>query len=822
MKLRFTLLVLLLGIGVLQAQQQCPSFSAVEALHTNHQYVNFTTNGTMFYDGMGNNSHHIPYQVNQTPRGTVFAASTWLSVRNATGDLAVMAPRYLSQEPGYNQGPLDATTGMPIATNCQEFNHIWRVSRWAVERLITDYNDNGNIDNPVEPELLQWPARGNPHFLAQMGYALPNQDLAPFYDQNADGLYNPLDGDYPVYKMGVATAIAEQVLWTVFHNNTDPSMAAFDMKIEVQQTAYALDCGNSDILNKAFFMHQKVINRSTTTYQDVQYGNWNDFDLGCANDDYVGSDASRNTIYAYNADFFDDIPCGTSNSTPGYGQNPPVQAVTFLNQTMSGAIYHINNPSSPTGDPASALGFERLLSGVFPNGTPMTKGGDGYDPNSTDTTKFMFPDNPNNAAIGAWSMASENLSGLDQRTLGSLYKATFAPGEIWDIELVYSFHRGTTSLGAWINVNLMEQQIDSLQQYYNNGLHNLVCPVVTNCTANCVFPGDANNNGIANDFDILEMGLAYTQAAAPRAQAGNRWFPYTPPSLIANAYVDADGLGQVDTFDLQANTQNWGLTHSLYTGAVEGSNAVGGDLHFVRKAIFPLLPIRPVLEVGEQFLLEAHLGDSSNSFTLQGVTYRVSYDEQVLEHFNRNTALTTEKGGWIRDDGAGHYHRKTQENGLLHLVTSRLDNGDHTGAGSIEVLNFRVKQNVNLGIDTFYTQVCFEDYKAVQANGQVVPITSTCITLAYADPALAVSDLPSTAPSIAIYPNPAKENLQVDLGAAVAKRVELVDMLGQSVQQHWNQQGILTISRNHLPKGLYLIRVSFENGSQSTHKVVFQ
>lgn len=821
MRLKITLLVLLLGIGVLQAQQQCPSFSTVEALHTNHQYVNFTTNGTMFYDGMGNNSHHIPYQVNQTPMGTVFAASTWLSVRNATGDLAVMAPRYLSQEPGYNHGPLDVTTGMPIATNCQEFNHIWKVSRWAVERLITDYNDNGNIDNPVEPELLQWPGRGNPHFQAQMGYALPNQDMAPFYDQNADGLYNPLDGDYPVYKMGVASAIAEQVLWTVFHNNTDPAMATFDMQIEIQQTAYALDCGNNDILNKAFFIHQKVINKSSSTYQDIRYGNWNDFDLGCAGDDYVGSDANRNTVYAYNADFNDDNPCGTSNATPGYGQNPPVQAVTFLNQNMTGAIYHINSGSAPTGDPSSALGFERLLSGVFSNGVPMTKGGDGYDLTSTDTTKFMFPDNPNSTATGAWSMVTENLSGLDQRTVGTLHKATFAPGEIWDIDLTYSFHRANNG-NAWTNVNLMEQQVDSLQQYYNNGLHNLSCPVVTNCTANCVFPGDANNNGIANDFDILEMGLAYAQTAAPRAQAGNRWFPYTPPSPIANAYVDADGLGQVDTFDLQANTQNWGLTHSLYTGVAEGSNAVGGDLFFVRKAQLPIFPNLPVLEPGIPFLLEAHLGDSSNLFTLQGITYRVNYDENVLEHFNRNTVMSTEKGGWIKDDGAGIYHRKTEENGLLHLVSSRLTNGDHTGAGSIEVLNFRVRQDVAVGIDTLYTQVCFEDYKAVQANGQVLPITSTCITIAYTDPTIAVTTLSGSTPKIAIYPNPAKESLQVNLGTAVAKRVELVDMLGQSVQQYWNKQGVLTIHRDHLPKGLYLLRVAFENGSQSTHKVVFQ
>ncbi len=468
------------------------------------------------------------------------------------------------------------------------------------------------------PELLEWPGRGNPHFSTRMGYSLPDQDLAPFYDRNNDGIYDPLQGDYPVFKAGVAAAIAEEVLWTVFHSRDNGGFNQGDaMQLEVQQTVYALDCGTNDLLNLSLFVNHKLINRGSKVLQNVHYANWNDFDLGCFVDDYIGSIPNKNTIYAYNADMNDEVVCNL-NGAVGYGTNPPVQAVTFLNETLKTATYNVNGTSDPRGEPSTMLEYLNIFTGLFPNGTPITAGGDGYNPNSTNpAVQFVFPDNPNN--MTGWSMASENLVGLDQRTLGIVERPTLGIGMTWEIDLMYSFHRGTGPHSLWSNVNLMYQQLDVLQQYYDNGLENVTCPAVTYCSANCVYPGDANNNGIANDFDVLEMGLHYGQTALPRTQTGDRWYPYNPPTPNNNAYVDANGVGTVDNLDLDANTQNWNLTHSLYTGAVEGSNAVGTELHFERIILAPLFTADTVVPLGGLIQLQAHLSDTSNPLTIQGV-----------------------------------------------------------------------------------------------------------------------------------------------------------------------------------------------------------
>ena len=112
----------------------------------------------------------------------------------------------------------------------------------------------------------------------------------------------------------------------------------------------------------------------------------------------------------------------------GYGTDIPALGVDYFRGPLDSAgneiglssfQYHIISGTDPKGLPTSALGFYRLISGSWPNNTPITAGGDGYDPGNTSAapTPYVFPSFPNESGGGAWSMCSENLSGLDQRFL---------------------------------------------------------------------------------------------------------------------------------------------------------------------------------------------------------------------------------------------------------------------------------------------------------------------------------------------------------------------------------------------------------------------
>ncbi len=272
--------------------------------------------------------------------------------------------------------------------------------------------------------------------------------------------------------------------------------------------------------------------------------------------------------------------------------------------------------------------------------------------------------------------------------------------------------------------------------------------------------------------------------------------------------------------DLSVNTRNWQLTHSLYTGAAEGSNASGNELYFERA--FPSTVSSDTVSIlGDTLQLNHYFADTTNPVTVQGVTYRVRYDADVLSINNPDLAVYN---GWMNDDAILVYYRARTEGrkGLVHFVTSRLDQGNYTGGGQKGTIEFKVNPNAFVNADTMYTDICFEEFKAVQADGTVLNIGAECITLAYTDPTYNAITILADETLIRLYPNPARTAIQLELDQVTAKRVILMDVLGQVIQQHTQVQGTLTIHRGNLPEGVYLIQVELENGRQSTHKVVFR
>jgi len=67
------------------------------------------------------------------------------------------------------------------------------------------------------------------------------------------------------------------------------------------------------------------------------------------------------------------------------------------------------------------------LKGKWRDGWPMTIGGNGFDPTSTDTTTFLLTGDPSDDST--WNMCSANLPEADRRCLMSTSMNTLQPGE---------------------------------------------------------------------------------------------------------------------------------------------------------------------------------------------------------------------------------------------------------------------------------------------------------------------------------------------------------------------------------------------------------
>jgi len=405
----------------------------------------------LFFDGSSSRLH-IPADSNTSP---IYTNSPWIGGLDASGNLHIAATTYGST-------PADYRAGL-ASSPAKDFERVWAVSREEIAQIRRDFGEDGNLDTPPPFDLLSWPAKGNPHFTQNLDFSLvttnPDSLPAPFIDHNGDGIYNVLDGDYP-------KLLGDRMLWwartdQTIHEETNGA----PLSVDVLFTLYGYDCPQNGGISQSVFADYQFINRSGADYHDVYMGFFTDFDLGCSDDDHLGTLPEANSVYVYNQDAVDGQPgtsCAAGVST--YGENIPVESITMLNRSMD---YATN--SNRTGAPSSLnnpFEYYSYLQGLVCNGQLPTVGGTGCNPGSTDFTNFVFYDNP--ASPGGWSMCSANLSPGDRRSLASHGPFNLSAQDTFSIRLAFIFHPDIPHPCPDVD-GFVKPTILQIQQWYDEG-----------------------------------------------------------------------------------------------------------------------------------------------------------------------------------------------------------------------------------------------------------------------------------------------------------------------------------------------------------------
>ena len=368
------------------------------------------------------------------------------------GNLHLAASTYgaASGDRDYFAGPL-TDVGTTSEEDCNNFDRIWSTTSEDIEIHIADWNDNGAIDGPIPESILTWPGVGNPEFESFFSFELPNpvQGLAPFIDLNGNGVYEPNSGDYPNING------ADQGHWTVFNDagNIHTESGGDILRMEIHLLAYAYESSESAI-NNATFYDYTFINKAVDIIDSTIVGIWVDPDLGCFEDDFVGCSPDDDMAYVYNQDALDgDANCACMGGVNTYCDEIPVVGIkilkgiaaernfnedgdlipasfntvdTIIEEKMTSFMLIGGGGISQGQDPVQ--GYYRLLTGTWPDGTPLTTGGDGYNPGSTDYTKFAYPGNP--AVDTSWSMCNSGTTGGDYRMLMGIGPFRMLPGQV--------------------------------------------------------------------------------------------------------------------------------------------------------------------------------------------------------------------------------------------------------------------------------------------------------------------------------------------------------------------------------------------------------
>jgi len=599
-----------------------PATDATE-LDINNIRALIQTGGDMWWNLIGQPQYEVP---KNSGSHSLFAGSLWLGGKDVSGQLKVAALRFRQVGNDYWPGPLSTETSEIDAETCSEYDDHFVTTRSEVaefngwfEAGLEDAANGTTKQSENYPgysiprSILEWPAHGR-------NFDPYNEDfyLAPFNDRNGDGVYNPLDGDFPGYDLTgevdcrerIVNIYGDQNLWWVFNDkgniHTETGALAIGMEIRAQAFAFA----TNDEVNNMTFYNYELVNRSTFTLTETYFGQWVDADLGNAQDDYVGCDVQRGLGYAYNGDENDEDNGGAR----GYGNLPPAIGVDFFQGPfqdndgldnpgpatnseflpfdiavsdggipykglgvgygdgivdnerfgMAKFLYH-NNDRTVTGDPRTGVQYYNYLRSIWLDGSHMVYGGTG-NVNSVDApyieAQYMFPGETDEIGWGTggqpqpdWTEITAGNTPGDRRFMQSAGPFTLEPGAVNNITVGVVWARAKVG-NAQASIDAVRKADDKTQALFDNCFRVL-------------------NGPDAPDVEITELDKELILTLNNRVISNNfnEAYEEVDPSIIPPDSLDAQ-----ERLDYQAYRFQGYLIYQVKNNAVSASDLTDPDL----------------------------------------------------------------------------------------------------------------------------------------------------------------------------------------------------------------------------------------------------
>ncbi len=430
---------------------------------------------------------------------TMSAGGLWVTGMTLDGQARVAAHLYPGAQ-DFVPGPLTTDGSASITPETiLHYDRVWVVSAAQIElhqayfACLQDPDCDVNAEFPggytIPPTFLSWPAMGD----VSAGQATY---LAPFVDIGADGSYEPENGDHPCI-------LGDKALYAIFNDVGGEHLASGSPAIglEVHLMAFAYD--NNPALDQTVFVQHKIIQRGSQSLTDLRIGHYVDFDIGCSNDDIIGTDVLRSLVYVLNGDDMDEDCMGAD----GYGAAPPIFGMAvlkgplleqdgldnaqtaeelYVNGTgyadgtidnerlgLSGSIAYYREGSAFMTDPEIPSHFMTYSRMMWKSTLPQTYGGTGYDASSgTIPALFCFPGDSDPEGLGtggdpqpAWN-ADLNVLGTsrDPRVVASMGPGTLEPGEHINLLVAYTYVRSGAS-DPLSNVTALQARVDSITTF---------------------------------------------------------------------------------------------------------------------------------------------------------------------------------------------------------------------------------------------------------------------------------------------------------------------------------------------------------------------
>jgi type IX secretion system substrate protein len=330
-----------------------------------------------------------------------------------------------------------------------------------------------------------------------------------------------------------------------------------------------------------------------------------------------------------------------------------------------------------------------------------------------------------------------------------------------------------------------------------------------------VWPGDANNDLVADNNDVLNVGLAYGETGPVRAGGSNVWSAQPATdwsgyflSTINKKHADCNGDGLVDNNDTTAILLNYGLTHPPRL-ADPNSNQSNAPLLY-------LVANPDTTAEGDTIEVHIFLGTQAIPVDfIYGIAFTINFDTALVDTSYMPFDYT---GSWLGTPGIDllTFEKKLFSQGKVDVALTRTDHLNQAGYGYLGKTGIVIVDNVGakmstltyvtlpLSISNVRALTASEFYLTIATNGENVEIDTLGFT-GIGQPELLNQ-------MISIYPNPVKDVLTINSGSAKLNSLEIYNSLGQMMLNEKISSPKINLGTQNFEQGIYLLKLVTDTG----------
>ncbi|MFK7809460.1 MAG: Ig-like domain-containing protein [Saprospiraceae bacterium] len=320
------------------------------------------------------------------------------------------------------------------------------------------------------------------------------------------------------------------------------------------------------------------------------------------------------------------------------------------------------------------------------------------------------------------------------------------------------------------------------------------------CVTDCVFPGDANNDGIVNMVDVLPVGFCTGVVGPSRDNPSPDWYgqfseDWDGPMGAIEKHVDTNGDGEITGADTLAINEHYGKTAAIVAGPVATLENI--PLYFI--------PRTPNPGPGDLVQIDVMLGTpAAPAFDIYGLSFSLGYNAEIVEEGTMSIQFDDSSWASYNSPMLGFSKDRYAAN-KFDVAYTRTSDVSANGYGIIATVEFVIDDVIDLRLNEYITfRLDFEGEPiTTNAAGQYV-------TVAGADMEMKINTKPGlndTDDIIVAYPNPTDEVLNVFAnGSEELEQVKIYDLIGNLLYDSGR-----ILEKNHqvdvstIHNGLYIV-----------------